>query len=37
MIDETIEILSGFSTMAKELDVDKETIERIAKAHLLKM
>ena len=37
MIDETIEVLSGFSRMAKALDVDKQTIERIAKVHLLKI
>jgi len=35
MIDETIEVLSGFRCMAKALDVDTQTIERIAKAHLL--
>jgi len=37
VINEVQEVLSTFSTRAKELEVNKESIERIAKAHLLKI
>jgi len=37
VIDEVQEVLSGFSKRARELEVNSESIERIAKAHLLNM
>jgi len=37
VIDEVQEVLSTFEKRAKELEVNKQTIERIAKAHLLKI
>lgn len=37
IIDEVQEALSGFSKRARELEVNKESIERIAKAHLLEI
>jgi len=36
-IDEVQEVLSGFEKRAKKLEVNSESIERIAKAHLLKI
>ncbi len=37
IIDEVQEVLSGFSKRARELEVNSESIERISKAHLLKI
>jgi len=37
VIDEVQAVLSTFSKRAKELEVNKQSIERIAKAHLLKI
>ena len=37
IIDEVQEVLSSFGKRARELEVDKQTRERIAKAHLLKL
>ena len=37
VIDEVQEVLSTFSKRARELEVNSENIERIAKAHLLKI
>jgi len=37
IIDDVQEVLSGFTKRAKELEVNRESIERIAKAHLLRI
>ena len=33
MIEQCADVLSGFGRRAKELDISRETVERIAKAH----
>jgi len=37
MIERCADVLSGFSKRAGELDISRETVERIAKAHCLKI